>query len=49
MPELQAILCAVLVIWFFWAAFAKPKIVPRGVQNVGELGICSSGTRSCGR
>jgi F-type H+-transporting ATPase subunit a len=39
MPELQAILCTVLVIWFFWAAFARPKIVPRGVQNVGELGI----------
>jgi len=39
MPELQAMLCTVLVIWFFWAAFAKPKIVPRGVQNVGELGI----------
>ena len=39
MPELQAILCAVLVIWFFWAAFAKPKLVPRGVQNVGELGM----------
>ena len=39
MPELQAILCTVLVIWFFWAAFAKPKIVPRGVQNVAELGI----------
>src|SRR5215475_14653665 len=39
MPELQAILCTVLVIWFFWAAFAKPKLVPRGVQNVGELGM----------
>ena len=39
MPELQALLCAVLVIWFFWAAFAKPKIVPRGVQNLGELGM----------
>ena len=39
MPEVQAILCAALVIAFFWAAFAKPKIVPRGVQNVGELGI----------
>jgi F-type H+-transporting ATPase subunit a len=39
MPMLQAALSAVLVIWFFWAAFAKPKIVPRGVQNVGELGI----------
>ena len=39
MPELQAVLCAGLVIGFFWAAFAKPKIVPRGVQNVGELGM----------
>jgi F-type H+-transporting ATPase subunit a len=39
MPELQAIVCALLVIWFFWAAFAKPKIVPRGVQNLGELGM----------
>ena len=39
MPELQAILCAALVIAFFWAAFAKPKIVPRGVQNLGELGM----------
>jgi len=39
MPELQAILCAGLVIWLFWAAFAKPKLVPRGVQNVGELGM----------
>ena len=39
MPEVQAVLCAGLVIGFFWAAFARPKIVPRGVQNVGELGI----------
>jgi F-type H+-transporting ATPase subunit a len=39
MPEVQAVLCAGLVIAFFWAAFAKPKIVPRGVQNVGELGM----------
>ena len=39
MPELQALLCAGLVIWFFWAAFAKPKLVPRGVQNVAELGV----------
>ena len=48
--ELQALLCAALVIWFFWAAFAKPKLVPRGVQNVGELGMLFvRGTRSCGR
>ena len=39
MPELQAILCAGLVIAFFWAAFAKPKLVPRGAQNLGELGM----------
>ena len=37
-PELLALICTVLVVWFFWAAFAKPKMVPRGVQNIGELG-----------
>ena len=24
---------------FFWTAFSKPKLVPRGMQNLGELGI----------
>jgi F-type H+-transporting ATPase subunit a len=38
-PMLLAVICAALVIGFFWAAFARPKIVPRGVQNLGELGI----------
>ncbi len=38
-PMLLAVICAAIVIAFFWAAFAKPKIVPRGVQNVGELGV----------
>ena len=38
-PMLLAIICAGLVIAFFWAAFAKPKLVPRGAQNIGELGI----------
>ena len=38
-PMLLIVLCAGLVIAFFWAAFAKPKLVPRGVQNVGELGM----------
>jgi F-type H+-transporting ATPase subunit a len=38
-PELIAILCGLLVIGFFWAAFRKPKLVPRGAQNVGELGV----------
>jgi F-type H+-transporting ATPase subunit a len=38
-PMLVAVLCTVLVLVFFWAAFWKPKLVPRGVQNVGEIGI----------
>jgi F-type H+-transporting ATPase subunit a len=38
-PMLLALVCMALVIWFFWAAFARPKLVPRGVQNLGELGI----------
>lgn len=37
-PELLALICTVLVVWFFWAAFSKPKLVPTGVQNIGELG-----------
>lgn len=36
-PELIAVLCMLAVIAFFWAAFSKPKLVPRGVQNIGEL------------
>ena len=39
LPMLLIILAAGLVIAFFWAAFARPKLVPRGVQNVGELGM----------
>jgi F-type H+-transporting ATPase subunit a len=38
-PMLIAVLCAIAVIAFFWAAFWKPKLVPRGVQNLGELAI----------
>jgi F-type H+-transporting ATPase subunit a len=38
-PMLLAVVCAGLVIAFFWAAFSKPKLVPRGIQNVGELGV----------
>jgi F-type H+-transporting ATPase subunit a len=33
------VIVVVVVVGFFWAAFAKPKLVPRGVQNVGELGV----------
>jgi F-type H+-transporting ATPase subunit a len=38
-PMLIAVLCGAAVIVFFWAAFAKPKLVPRGVQNIGEVAI----------
>jgi F-type H+-transporting ATPase subunit a len=38
-PMLIAVICAVAVLAFFWAAFAKPKMVPRGVQNMGEIAI----------
>jgi len=38
-PMLLAVICAAIVIAFFWAAFARPTLVPRGVQSVGELGV----------
>jgi F-type H+-transporting ATPase subunit a len=38
-PMLIAILCALGVIIFFAFAFARPKLVPRGVQNIGEMAI----------
>jgi F-type H+-transporting ATPase subunit a len=38
-PMLLALVCAVGVVGFFWAAFANPKLVPRGVQGLGEMGI----------
>src|SRR5580692_9535563 len=38
-PMLVAVLCTIIVIAFFWAAFRKPKLVPRGMQNIGEVGI----------
>jgi len=38
-PMLQVVICMLAVIAFFWVAFAKPKLVPRGTQNVAELGI----------
>ncbi|HLJ99336.1 MAG TPA: F0F1 ATP synthase subunit A, partial [Streptosporangiaceae bacterium] len=38
-PMLIAVLCAISVILFFWAAFAKPKLIPGKVQSLGELAI----------
>ncbi|GAB2600885.1 F0F1 ATP synthase subunit A [Streptomyces capparidis] len=37
-PILLALLTTLLVIGFFWAAFAKPKVVPGKLQMVGEAG-----------
>ncbi|MGF1428473.1 F0F1 ATP synthase subunit A [Kitasatospora sp. LaBMicrA B282] len=37
-PMLLSLVCAVLVIGFFWAAFAKPKVLPGKLQLVGEVG-----------
>jgi F-type H+-transporting ATPase subunit a len=38
-PMLIAVICGLAVIVFFWAAFHKPQLIPRGVQNIGEVGI----------
>jgi F-type H+-transporting ATPase subunit a len=37
-PMLLAVICMVLVIAFFWAAFSKPKLIPGKLQMVGEIG-----------
>ncbi|MDI2128163.1 F0F1 ATP synthase subunit A [Yinghuangia seranimata] len=37
-PMLLCLIAMLIVITFFWSAFGKPKMVPRGVQNIGELG-----------
>ena len=38
-PGLLMLLSTFLVLLFFWLAFRSPKLVPRGMQNVGEMGI----------
>jgi F-type H+-transporting ATPase subunit a len=38
-PMLLAVICAAIVIIFFWSAFSRPKLVPKGAQNIGELGV----------
>ncbi|MEU8119566.1 F0F1 ATP synthase subunit A [Spirillospora sp. NPDC049024] len=37
-PVVFAVVGSLVVCVFFWSAFAKPKLVPRGVQNLGEVG-----------
>lgn len=38
-PELIAVLCALIVIVFFWVAFANPRLVPGKMQSLGEMAI----------
>ena len=38
-PGLLILLSTFLVVLFFWFAFRSPKLVPRGAQNIGEMGI----------
>lgn len=38
-PGLLLVLSTIIVVTFFWFAFHSPKLVPRGVQNIGEMGI----------
>ncbi len=38
-PMLLALVAAAIILTFFFVAFRKPKIVPRGAQNLGELGV----------
>jgi F-type H+-transporting ATPase subunit a len=38
-PILIMLLSAAIVLLVFWLAFRSPKLVPRGLQNIGELGI----------
>lgn len=38
-PELLALVAAGVVVTFFWFAFRRPQLVPRGAQNLGEMGI----------
>ena len=38
-PMLLVLLSTIIVLVFFWAAFRNPKLVPRGVQSLGELGV----------
>jgi F-type H+-transporting ATPase subunit a len=38
-PEVLAILVTLVVIVFFWVAFAKPKMIPGKTQSIGEMAI----------
>jgi F-type H+-transporting ATPase subunit a len=38
-PLLIVVLSLVIILAFFWAAFRRPKLVPSGVQNLGEMAV----------
>jgi len=38
-PILLMMIAAAVVLLFFAAAFSRPKLVPRGTQNLGEMGL----------
>jgi F-type H+-transporting ATPase subunit a len=38
-PEVLAILVMLVVILFFWVAFAKPTMIPGKTQSIGEMAI----------
>jgi F-type H+-transporting ATPase subunit a len=38
-PELLALVSMVVAVALFWGAFAKPKLVPGALQNLGEMAI----------
>jgi F-type H+-transporting ATPase subunit a len=38
-PELIAVLCVIIIVVFFWAAFAKPKMIPGKTQSLGEMAV----------
>jgi F-type H+-transporting ATPase subunit a len=38
-PELLALISMAVAVALFWAAFAKPKLVPGTFQNLGEMGL----------
>jgi F-type H+-transporting ATPase subunit a len=38
-PEVLAILVTLVVIVFFWVAFAKPTMIPGKTQSIGEMAI----------
>ena len=48
-PMLLAIICMLLVVGFFWAAFNKPKLVPGRLQSVGEIAYTFVARRSPAR